>query len=100
MEVSLFARYQQPLCKSKETERGELMKELMDNLNISRVQGKYKPLTMPRMCKLLEKIPTDALYALVSKCKDAGERAGKRTPPEKYHDCYSKRFYFEIRPQV
>jgi len=50
------------------------------------------------MGKILEKIPTDSLYALISKCKDAGNRASKMTPPQKYHDCYSKRFYFEIRP--
>jgi len=97
MELSLFSKYSLP-TKSRDTERGNLMLELMNNLNETRDGIKYKKLTMPRMGKILEKIPTDSLYALISKCKDAGNRASKMTPPQKYHDCYSKRFYFEIRP--
>jgi hypothetical protein len=77
--------------KTKATERGELMKEIMDNLNVSR-KGKFALLTLPRMGKLLEGIPTDALYPLISKCKDAGNRSNN------YSASYSKTFYWEIRP--
>ncbi len=91
---------------SKMQERGELVKEMMDVLNISRA-GKFKPLTFPRMGVLLENIPTDALYSLRSKCKDAGEYARQvrkfATDEEKkkmntYESAYSKAFYWNIRP--
>lgn len=79
------------LVVSRATERGELQKELMEHLNVSRA-GKFTPLNMSRMGLMLEKIPTDALYALVSKCKDAGNRNKKD-----YFGSYSKTFYWEIR---
>lgn len=92
--------------RKRKTERGELMKEIMDVLNISRA-GKFKPLTLPRMGVLLEGIETDALYTLVSKCKDAGEYARQlrkfATEEQKkkmntYESAYSKAFYWNIRP--
>lgn len=107
MEVALFSKYNLA-GKSKKTERGELMKELMENLNLGRVGTIYKPLTMPRMGKLLEKIPTDALYTLIAKCKEAGELANnkrkfateeQRKKMDTYHSAYSKAFYWNIRVQ-
>lgn len=92
MQASLFQKYQVPLVKSRDTERGNLMKELMENLNVTR-KGKFAPLSMPRMGSILEKIPTDSLYALISKCKDSGNRN-----KEKYFEAYSKTFWWEIRP--
>ena len=92
---------------NRQTERGELTKQLMDVLNISR-HGKFAPLTFPRMGIILEKIPTDSLYALLSKCKDAGEMARSKrkfaTEEEKkkmntYESAYSKMFYWLIRVQ-
>ncbi len=92
--------------RKKKTERGELMKEMMDVLNISRA-GKFSPLTLPRMGVLLEGIETESLYTLISKCKDAGEYARQvrkfATEEEKkkmntYESAYSKMFYWSIRP--
>lgn len=76
---------------TRKTERGELMKELMENLNVTRV-GKFKPLSMSRMGLILEKIPTDALYTLTSKCRQEAERN-----KSKYFETYSKIFWWEIK---
>lgn len=93
---------------SKMQERGEIVKEMMEVLNISRA-GKFSPLTFSRMGKLLEGIPTDALYALKAKCKEAGELAQNKrkfaTEEERkkmntYDSAYSKAFYWNIRPQT
>ena len=109
MEIptTLIERFKTP-TKDLRTERGEIMKELMENINISRIGTTYKPLTMPRMGVLLEKIPTESLYALLSKCKEAGELANNKrkfaTEEQKksmstYASAYSKAFYWNIRPQ-
>ena len=109
MQLDLFEKYKTAslltakICRK--TERGELMKEIMEVLNISRA-GKFKPLSMGRMGLMLEKIPTDSLYTLVSKCKESGENARNKrkfvTEEEKrkmdtYESAYSKKFYWEIR---
>lgn len=104
MEATLFEKYKIPY-KTRETERGNLMKELMETLNVTR-KGNFKPLTMPRMGVILEKIPTDALYVLISKCKNAGEQAKKRREFAKeedkknmdtYWSAYSKVFWWELK---
>lgn len=78
--------------KSHKQERGEIIKELMDTININRVSNKFTPLTFPRMGVLLPKeIPTKDLYALLSKCKDAGNRS------KNYHESFSKMFYWTIK---
>lgn len=71
------------------TERGELMRYFLDRLNPSRVQAGIPPLTMGRMGKLLEAIPTKDLYALKSQCEDT-ERCGYS---------FSKRFWWEVKPK-
>lgn len=78
--------------KSHATERGEIIKEIMETLNINRAKNKFSPLTFPRMGLLLPKeIPTKDLYSLLSQCKDAGNR-GKN-----YHESFSKTFYWLIK---
>ena len=53
------------------TERGQLMRYFCDQLNRDRIQSSYPPITMGRMGKILEKIPTKDLYYLKRVCDDA-----------------------------
>src|SRR6185312_13105483 len=71
--------------KEKVTERGELMRYFMDRLNVSRVRDGLPKLTMPRMGRTLEKIPTKDLYYLKSVCDQAKD--------------FSKKFWWEINPK-
>ena len=71
--------------KEKVTERGELMRYFMDRLNVARLRDGIGPLTMPRMGKILEKIPTKDLYYLKSVCDQAKD--------------FSKKFWWEIKPE-
>jgi hypothetical protein len=72
-------------AKSKETERGELMEFFCHRLNIQRVQDGYSKVTMGRMGKLLEKIPTKDLYYLKSVCEKSKN--------------FSKKFWWEVNPK-
>jgi hypothetical protein len=71
--------------KSKETERGELMDYFRQKLNMDRVKDGYPPLSMGRMGKMLEKIPTKDLYYLKRVCDDAKN--------------FSKKFWWELKPK-
>ena len=71
--------------KERATERGELMKYFMENLNVSRRRDGLPPLTMPRMGRLLVAIPTKDLYYLKSVCDQAKD--------------FSKKFWWEIKPK-
>jgi hypothetical protein len=71
--------------KERVTERGELMKYFQGELNRARIRDSIPPLTMPRMGKILEAIPTKDLYYLKSVC-------------EKSRD-FSKKFWWEIKPR-
>ena len=71
--------------KEKITERGELMKFFADKLNISRVADGYAPLTLARMGRTLQGIPTKDLYYLKRVCEDAKD--------------FSKKFWWEINPK-
>lgn len=71
--------------KTRATERGELMRFFVRHLNYSRERDGLKALTMPRMGKILEGIPTKDLYFLksvVSKAKN-----------------FSKKFWWEVDPK-
>ena len=93
MDQSLFAKYQLATTTRK-TERGELLKEFMENINIARKGTPYKPLSITRVSMYLPKeIPTKDLYTLLSKCKDAGNRS------KNYHQGFSKCFFYEIKAQ-
>lgn len=93
MQVSLFDKYQTQ-TPSKATERGELLKEIMEVINLTRSQsGIYKPLTIARMGMLVAHIPVEDIYYLLSVCKDAGNRAPH------YATGFSKCFFYQIRPQ-
>lgn len=76
----------------RRTERGEILKQLLEPININRVSNKFKPITIARISMLLPKeIPTSDLYYLLSVCTDAGRR-GKN-----YHESFSKKFYWEVK---
>lgn len=76
-----------PKKRDPATERGELMRYFMKELNISRVRDGLPPLTMPRMGKILELISTDNLYYVKSVCDDAAKRGGE----------FSKKFWWEVK---
>ena len=71
--------------KERATERGELMKYFMEQLNVSRRRDGLPPLTMPRMGRLLVAIPTKDLYYLRSVCDQSKD--------------FSKKFWWEINPK-
>lgn len=68
----------------RRTERGELMHYFLLTLNRARVRDGIPPLTMPRMGRILEAIPTKDLYYLKSVCDQASN--------------FSKKFWWEINP--
>jgi hypothetical protein len=81
---------------SKKTELGELLKEFQEQINVSRIGGKYKPVTLAKIgmdVAHLVKPNNDYsdVYYLLSICKDAGKRA------KKYEEGFSKMFYFSLR---
>lgn len=71
--------------KMRETERGELMKYFCERLNASRLRDGLPSITMARMGKTLEQIPTKDLYYLKRVCDDAGN--------------FSKKFWWELDPE-
>ena len=78
-----------PRKRDKATERGELMRYFMTEVNRARRRDGLILLTMPRMGKIFEHIPTKDLYYLKSVCDDAAARG---------HE-FSKRFWYELKPR-
>lgn len=64
-----------PAADDRRTERGEWLQKFCDRLNPERLkappQFKLKPLTIPRMARLLEQVPTGDLYAFWRDCERA-----------------------------
>ena len=77
--------------KDRSTERGEIMQYFMQKLNTNRLRDKLPQLTMGRMGKILQTIPTQDLYFLKSICDDAHTRGDQTS--------FSKRFWWEINPK-
>lgn len=75
----------QTRTKMRETERGELMRYFLDRLNPSRIRDNLPKISMARMGKILEQIPTKDLYYLKRVCDDAGN--------------FSKKFWWELDPE-
>lgn len=73
------------LEKSRKTERGELMRYFQKHLNYARANDNLPKLTMSRMGKILEGIPTKDLYYLESVCRKAKN--------------FSKKFWWEVDPK-
>lgn len=74
-----------PTGRKRQTERGELMRFFTRHLNLSRVKDGHMSISMPRMGKILEGIPTADLYYLQSVCTKAKN--------------FSKKFWWEIDPK-
>lgn len=68
----------------RETERGELMQYFCKALNTTRERDGLPLITMARMGKILEGVPTKDLYYLKRVCNDAGN--------------FSKKFWYELNP--
>ena len=79
------ARLREQQKKMRETERGEMMRFFCDNLNPTRRRDGLPEITMSRMGKILEQIPTKDLYYLKRVCNDAPN--------------FSKRFWWELDPK-
>lgn len=71
--------------KEKVTERGELMRYFLEKLNPSRTHDGLPPLTMARMGRVLQAIPTKDLYYLKRVCEDSKN--------------FSKKFWWEVNPK-
>lgn len=74
-----------PKGRGTKTERGELMRFFCRHLNHARTADGLVQISMPRMGKILEQIPTADLYYLQSVCTKAKN--------------FSKRFWWEIDPK-
>jgi len=74
-----------PAKKERATERGELMEYFRDRLNPDRIKDGIPPLSMPRMAKVLQLIPTKDLYYLKTVCEQSKH--------------FSKKFWWEINPK-
>lgn len=79
------ANLKRSLKKTRETERGELMKYFCARINEGRLRDGLVPVTMARMGKTLEKIPTKDLYYLKSVCDSAQN--------------FSKKFWWLLDPK-
>jgi hypothetical protein len=77
--------------RSRATERGELLRYFMQQLNRPRKSDGLPALTLPRMGRVVEKIPTKDLYYLRSVCEDSASRGGIVA--------FSKRFWWELNPK-
>lgn len=75
----------QRMAKARVTERGELMEYFCERLNKSRIRDGLSPISMPRMGKMLEKIPTKDLYYIRKVCNDAQN--------------FSKKFWYLLHPE-
>ena len=81
----IAAQLKRSMDESRTTERGELMQYFCDKLNGTRVRDGLAPVSMGRMGKLLQEIPTKDLYYLKTVCDSAGN--------------FSKKFWWEINPK-
>lgn len=73
------------LSKTRQTERGEMMRYFVSRINPGRAADGLALITMARMGKMLENIPTKDLYYLKSVCDKSNN--------------FSKKFFWEINPK-
>jgi hypothetical protein len=88
MDGKLFVKYaSRPGAAQgvRNTERGELMTHFCQRINAGRVGTQFKPVSMARMGRILQAIPTKDLYYLKRVCDDAKH--------------FSKRFWWELNAQ-
>ena len=80
----ISAHIKRAMSAVRQTERGELMKYFCERINPDRRRDGLQPITMARMGKTLEKIPTKDLYFLKSVCDKAQN--------------FSKKFWYLLNP--
>lgn len=90
MQSSLFDKYKVQV-KDSRTERGELLKQFLEQINMSRLGTHYKQVSIAKIGMDVAHIPTKDLYYLLSICKDAGTRA------KRYDQGFAKMFYWSIK---
>lgn len=73
------------LSKTRQTERGEMMRYFVSRLNPGRAADGLPLITMGRMGKMLEQIPTKDLYYVRSVCDKAPN--------------FSKKFWYLMDPE-
>lgn len=81
----ISAHIKRVASRTRATERGELMDYFCRKLNANRLRDGIPAISMGRMGKLLEGIPTKDLYYLKRVCDDAQN--------------FSKRFWYELNPE-
>jgi hypothetical protein len=81
----LSEKFAKTKSTEKKTERGELMRYFVTHLNASRAHANLPLITMARMGRILQGIPTKDLYYLKSICSKAKH--------------FSKKFWWEIDPK-
>lgn len=62
------------VTKSHKSERGELLTEILNEINKERVGTKYKPLSIKLLAIKLGHIPTKDFYRLMSEARDYRNR--------------------------
>ena len=81
--ISMHLRKKTTESDDRRTERGELMRYFCDELNPSRIREGMQPISMGRMGRLLQGIPTKDIYYLQTVCKEAKN--------------FSKKFWWELK---
>ena len=79
------AQLKKSLAKTKDTERGELLLYFAGRINPERIRDGYPKITLGRLGKVLQGVPTKDLYYLKRVCDDAQN--------------FSKKFWFETNPK-
>ncbi|PIR84057.1 hypothetical protein COU18_01470 [Candidatus Kaiserbacteria bacterium CG10_big_fil_rev_8_21_14_0_10_51_14] len=79
------AHLKRSASRARVTERGEFMEYFCAELNRARRRDGLPPITMGRMGKILERIPTKDLYYLKRVCDDASN--------------FSKKFWYMLNPE-
>lgn len=73
------------LRKTRETERGELMRYFCQKINVARIRDGLPAVSMGRMGKMFQKIPTKDLYYIKKVCDDSTN--------------FSKKFWWLMNPK-
>lgn len=77
MTISYGLSFKLPVLeKSRATERGSLIEEMTNAINLERVGTKYKPMTLRAVAVKIGHIETKDLYYLLSICNDSKNRCG------------------------
>lgn len=74
------------VIRTKKTERGELLKEFMNCVNMERTE-KFPQIHFSRIAFLLQHLSTSDLYAFLSMCKDR----------QKVNGSFSKFFWWALK---